>query len=273
MIEEKIFTFDRRPVLLGVDEAGRGPVIGPMVYGCAFAPIDTDFKSYGFADSKQLNPDQRDQLFSLIKASEQIGYITHALSAEELSTKMLRKNKYNLNAISHDTCAGLIRRALERGVVVTEVYIDTVGDPEKYQQKLQYIFPGIKVTVAKKADSLYPIVSAASICAKVTRDLLVQAIPADDVPVGSGYPADERSVKYLESIFHPVLGFNDYVRYSWSTVDEMIKTKGGVDFVWHEENDQENIKGAQAMTNFLNGKRKIYARKHMKLAAVPTDLI
>ncbi|TEB18697.1 ribonuclease H, partial [Perkinsus sp. BL_2016] len=67
---------------------------------------------------------------------------------------MLRKNKYNLNAISHDTCAGLIRRAVEQGVVVTEVYIDTVGDPEKYRAKLQSIFPGINITVAKKADSL-----------------------------------------------------------------------------------------------------------------------
>jgi ribonuclease HII len=53
-----------------------------------------------------------------------------------------------------------------------QVYVDTVGDPKKYEDKLRAIFPGIEMVVAKKADSLYPNVSAASICAKVKKQTL-----------------------------------------------------------------------------------------------------
>ena len=65
-----------------------------------------------------------------------------------------------------DTVSVLIVHIL--WMVLFQVYVDTVGDPVKYQDKLKGIFPNIDVTVAKKADSLYPVVSAASICAKAS---------------------------------------------------------------------------------------------------------
>jgi ribonuclease H2 subunit A len=75
-----------------------------------------------------------------------------------------------------------------------QVFIDTVGDPDRYKAKLERAFPGIAFTVCPKADSLYPIVSAASIAAKVLRDtsLLVEqgALPEKQAgSLGNGYPS------------------------------------------------------------------------------------
>ena len=92
------------------------------------------------------------------------------LSPTFISRSMYKRGKYNLNTMSHDTAIGLVKGAIEAGVNVSEVYVDTVGPPEKYQAMLQGIFPSLTIVVAKKADSLYPCVSAASICAKVARD-------------------------------------------------------------------------------------------------------
>jgi ribonuclease H2 subunit A len=154
--------------LLGVDEAGRGPVLSSMVYGIAFCPISKKqiLKDLGCADSKQLKEEERDEIFvNTLKeayATDNIGWAVNVISPHEISTSMLRRSKRSLNEISHDSAINLIKEALEHGANVKEVYVDTVGPPEKYQAKLQAIFPSIKITVAKKADSTYPIVSLAS---------------------------------------------------------------------------------------------------------------
>ena len=161
------------PCVLGIDEAGRGPVLGPMVYGISFCPIskNSDLKELGVDDSKALTEEKREDLLGkLNKNSDYIGWAIHVLSPRFISSSMYKRSKYNLNSISHDTAIDLVKMALEKGVQVSEIYVDTVGPPEKYQAKLQDIFRAQKVTVAKKADSLYPCVSAASICAKVARD-------------------------------------------------------------------------------------------------------
>ncbi|XP_065286701.1 ribonuclease H2 subunit A isoform X4 [Dermacentor albipictus] len=184
------------PCMLGVDEAGRGPVLGPMVYGIAYCPLsaESQLKELGFADSKTLTEEKREELLSSVEKSSFLGFMVEVIPPSVISGHMLDVTKYSLNAISHDSAIGLIRQALDDGVQVAKVYVDTVGPPEKYQEKLQALFPDIDVTVAKKADATYPIVSAASICAKVARDHAIQSwefpegisVKAEDY--GSGYP-------------------------------------------------------------------------------------
>ena len=103
------------------------------------------------------------------------------------------RDKYNLNELSHDTAMSLVDEIYtNQKLNIGHVYLDTVGDPLKYEAKLKARFPKLNFKVSKKADSIYPCVSAASICAKVTRDNILKNWifneKIDVVKYGSGYP-------------------------------------------------------------------------------------
>ncbi|XP_075218182.1 ribonuclease H2 subunit A isoform X2 [Lycorma delicatula] len=185
--------------VLGVDEAGRGPVLGPMVYGICFCPLseENELKDLGCADSKTLTEEKREAIFKILcdEKDSGIGWAVEVISPNTICNSMLRRQKKSLNQVSHDSAISLIKRALDGGINVTQVFVDTVGPADKYQDKLSEIFPQLQVTVASKADATYPIVSAASICAKVIRDFALQTwefpecieLP-DGKNWGSGYP-------------------------------------------------------------------------------------
>eukprot|EP00276_Gloeochaete_wittrockiana_P009761 CAMPEP_0184648956 /NCGR_PEP_ID=MMETSP0308-20130426/6217_1 /TAXON_ID=38269 /ORGANISM="Gloeochaete witrockiana, Strain SAG 46.84" /LENGTH=165 /DNA_ID=CAMNT_0027081291 /DNA_START=150 /DNA_END=647 /DNA_ORIENTATION=+ len=133
------------------------------------------------------------------------------------------------------------------GVNVAEVYVDTVGDPARYEDRLRGLFPSVrKIVVAKKADSLYAIVSAASICAKVNRDTVIKKWSFEkykpvtyDSALGSGYPADPTTKEWLEKHLDNIFGYPDIVRFSWSTVDVLCDNRGaGV--IWDDDEEGEN---------------------------------
>ncbi|EFY91045.1 Ribonuclease H2 subunit A [Metarhizium acridum CQMa 102] len=249
------------PLCLGVDEAGRGPVLGPMVYGIFYLPLPQSGPllrdTHHFDDSKALTAAARSSLMRALCTEgtdlhAQCGWATAALSARDISAGMLRPaGVYNLNAQAVDATVALIRGALKRGLNIREVYVDTVGQPAAHQARLQRVFPTTKITVAKKADSLYPCVSAASVCAKVTRDAALEALygarrdgdgdgegAAAGMEWGSGYPSDARCVGWLRRNMHPVFGWGPECRFSWGTAKDMLETKGGgvkVDWPVEEE--------------------------------------
>lgn len=232
------------PCVLGIDEAGRGPVLGPMVYSAAFCPKHSlsDLKKLGVNDSKQLTEEQRNGLRKKIEDVPFLKTITTVLTAEELSNNMLRKNKYNLNAISHDTALQLVQSAIDQGFNISEVYVDTVGNPESYAAKFRERFTEIgKVVVTKKADSIYQIVGAASIVAKTTRDKHIrtwifpeQERSKDFQPsesnqavqfyahTGSGYPSDPTTKKWMAESVDKLFGFPTFVRFSWGTTKTIL---------------------------------------------------
>lgn len=249
------------PCVLGVDEAGRGPVLGPMVYGVFYLPAPASDpllrEAHHFDDSKVLKPDVRSALMRTLCTDgsdlhSSCGWATAALSARDISAGMLRPAAaYNLNSQAFDATVELIRGVYARGVNVQEIYVDTVGPPAAYQARLQRVFPSARITVAKKADSLYPCVSAASVCAKVTRDAALEVLyaarepdDADDhdgsMAWGSGYPSDARCVAWLRANMHPVFGWGPECRFSWGTAKDMVEGKsGGLKVDWPLEDDGE----------------------------------
>lgn len=245
-------------IILGVDEAGRGPILGPMVYSIGYCKnsFTKQLKKYGFDDSKVLKHDFRLKLYKMIdekshELRENIGYLTTVMSAKDISSGMLKVHEsgnYNLNQQAHDTTIALLERILVK-VKVSNVYIDTVGPPEKYQAKLYNTFrarfPTVKFTVTKKADSIYPIVSCASIIAKVTRDLYLEYYNNTDrllvnTSLGSGYPADPNTSNWLKQQIDPVFGWHyGILRFSWQTAKDNLEKFGGykVDYETASEYD------------------------------------
>jgi ribonuclease H2 subunit A len=220
----------------------------------------------GFDDSKKLTEETRARMFDEIKKSDFIGWNVIVLSAKEISGAMLQRSPYNLNAMSHDTAEALIRQALADGVNLKRVYVDTVGDPERYEAKLSAKFPQIEMTVRKKADSLFPIVSAASICAKVTRDIIVNQWKYSESDVefkgnmGSGYPADEVTKKWLAQNCDPVFGFPDIARFSWSTTKILLEQTPDLAHTFEFEADLEQDESQSKIGSFFvsndNNKKK-----------------
>jgi ribonuclease H2 subunit A len=264
------------PCALGVDEAGRGPVLGPMVYGVFYLPLPLSDpllrQTHRFDDSKALTPAVREALVQALcepgsDLAASCGYAVRALSARDISAGMLRPAPatYNLNAQAVDATVELIRGVIARGVNVAEIYVDTVGPPAAYEARLQRLFPAARVTVAKKADSLYPCVSAASVCAKVTRDKALEALyrahkglPADDplaggMEWGSGYPSDAKCVAWLRANMHPIWGWGAAeCRFSWGTARDMLEGRGCPRVEWPEGGGAGDDEAATLAAYFAN---------------------
>ncbi|KAF2969865.1 hypothetical protein GQX73_g3673 [Xylaria multiplex] len=254
------------PCVLGVDEAGRGPVLGPMVYGVFYLPIPQSeplLKStHHFDDSKVLTPAVRSSLMETLCTADTdlhstCGWAISSLSARDIAANMMRPAgaTYNLNAQAMDATAVLIQGVMARGVNVREIYVDTIGQPAAYQKRLERIFPTVSITVAKKADSLYPCVSAASVCAKVTRDAALEVLyeawarnsagesaeggdRGETLSWGSGYPSDARCVAWLRQNMHPLFGWGPECRFSWGTAKDMLETKDGIKVEWPADDDE-----------------------------------
>ncbi|ETA66670.1 MAG: ribonuclease [Methanolobus sp.] len=212
--------------IAGLDEAGKGPVIGPMCIGGVMLDDakESTLRNLGVADSKKISPKKRVQLagqiekysekvFVLEVSAEQIDELRTLMSMNDIMVVAFSKVLEQLHPETAYADAADVNE--ERfGFRLLEEY--RKNNPEKADN--------LTIISKHKADASYPIVSAASIVAKVRRDQLIEDLKAEhDVDFGSGYPSDPKTKKFLAEWYGENGELPDFVRHSWKTVENVIK--------------------------------------------------
>jgi len=224
--------------ILGIDEAGRGAVIGPMVIaGVLIEKRDEQvLKELKVRDSKLLTVRQREFFYHKV-ADIAKDYLVIKIPANEIDE--LRKTK-NLNRIEAEKMAEIIR-ALKPDVAVVDA---PQVSADKFKQYLSALAKNDTEIIAEnKADKNYPVVAAASVLAKVERDREIEKIKKMvGVDFGVGYSHDERTIKFLQELIDKDKKFPDFVRKSWITaIDIKDKKEQKTLMDWEQGDDKKDI--------------------------------
>ncbi|MGI0091260.1 MAG: ribonuclease HII [Nitrososphaerales archaeon] len=223
-------------IIAGVDDAGRGSVLGPLVIaGVSIDERDVPrLKELGVRDSKLLTPKKRQDLYKEIKK------IAAAVRYEKIQPSAIDSVVFNgqklfrLNRLEAEVMAKVLS-----GMDFDLAYVDCC---DTNQKRFGYLISdlisarrlGKKFTVGEKnplfdkirsehhADRNYAVVSAASIIAKVARDSAIRRLhKKHGIMFGSGYPSDPCTVSYLKQTYEISKGFPSFTRLSWLTVRRM----------------------------------------------------
>lgn len=201
--------------ILGIDEAGRGSVLGPMVIAGVIVPekMEKVLERMGVKDSKRLVPNRRTILSRKLK--KMFEYEIVVISASEIDK--MRADGINLNDIEKNAMRDLIIRLNPEKAIVDAVDVKA----ERFQKNLCES-TGVNVIAEHKADDKYIEVSAASIIAKAERDAQIAEINKEYIKtggIGSGYPSDPATKKFLNNYTYDEMP--EFVRKSWATVSKM----------------------------------------------------
>jgi ribonuclease HII len=198
--------------ILGVDEAGRGSVLGPMVIAGVFGK-KSYFKSNTFPDSKQLGKTDRSKKYEQLQDEVDVlsVKVPPSLIDEVTNLNYLEWRVMDSIMLSYD---------FEEG------YVDAVGDSEEQKQFFIENSPLLHedVKVESGADDRYDVVGASSIVAKEVRDRTIRELSVEYGDVGSGYPSDKKTQEWLQNNINDLPNF---VRKSWSTIDKIKESVNG----------------------------------------------
>jgi len=210
-------------IIGGIDEAGRGAVIGPMVIaGVSIRNSDEKIlKEIGVKDSKKLSPKKRQELYKFI---EEI-----AKDIVVIKVRPWRIDQYRKSGISLDKIEAMKMAQIIEMLNADEMYVDSLTSKPKKFEKLIKSFLKEKVKkifVRNHLDETKAVVSAASIIAKVERDKEIEKIKKRvGFDFGVGYSHDKNTIKFLKMILKKNKELPPYVRRSWITVETLMNSK------------------------------------------------
>ncbi len=206
-------------MIAGLDEAGKGPVLGPMcVAGVLLDEKNLDaLAKTGVKDSKQLSPKKREELAVQVKNLAERYFI---LEVRPVQIDELRK-VMTMNEIMV-ACYAKVFEELKPDRAFVDA-ADVIA--ERFGENIRRKYSGkVDITSEHNADEKYPIVSAASILAKVRRDELVRDIGRTvGIEIGSGYPADPKTIQFLENWVREHGTLPDFARSSWETSKNIME--------------------------------------------------
>ncbi|WP_298500202.1 ribonuclease HII [uncultured Methanobrevibacter sp.] len=201
--------------ILGIDEAGRGSVLGPLVIAGVVVPekMEKVLERMGVKDSKRLAPHRRTILSRKLK--KMFEYEIVVISAREIDE--MRADGINLNEIEKNAMESILLKIKPEKAIVDAVDVKA----QRFQDNL-CSDTGVNVIAEHKADDKYIEVSAASIIAKAERDDHIAQINKEFIKsggIGSGYPSDPKTKEFLTNYTYDEMP--DFVRRSWATVAKM----------------------------------------------------
>ncbi len=199
----------------GADEAGRGPALGSMFAG-AVAVADLDDLPDGVVDSKQLTRARRAELYEQLCEDDRI-----RTAVAEIPTDRIDDPETDMNTLTVEAQAEAIEQVVSAG---DEGVVDACDTSEsRFARRVADAVPApIDLTAEHGADDGYPIVAAASIVAKVTRDRHVDALAERYGAVGSGYPSDPATREFLEDYVAEHGELPECARESWGTCTDVL---------------------------------------------------
>jgi len=210
-------------MIAGVDEAGKGAVLGPLVVGAVASPDWEAVAALGERDSKALTPRQREVVCAEIV--EALPFAVVEVPADAIDAARSRET---MNAIVAGAHAAALRALFRAGHRIAVAYLDACDVREgRYAVTVgRQLGFSCSVVANHHADDLLAVVAAASIVAKVRRDEALRALADEHGPLGSGYPSDPVTCRFLDACIEAGGPLPRFVRASWRTVADRQRARG-----------------------------------------------